>query len=97
MKPPSSWLDAGCGTGHFSRELARLGACVTGVDGAASMIEAARAFDPHGGDIAYRVTSDLARLQDTQQRALRGGWQIGDLVQHQRAAVRGAHESGFIA
>jgi 2-polyprenyl-3-methyl-5-hydroxy-6-metoxy-1,4-benzoquinol methylase len=65
VRPAASWLDAGCGTGHFSRELARLGARVTGVDGAASMIEAARAFDPSAaGAIAYRVTTNLARLQE---------------------------------
>jgi 2-polyprenyl-6-hydroxyphenyl methylase/3-demethylubiquinone-9 3-methyltransferase len=65
VRPGAKWLDAGCGTGHFSRELARLGARVTGVDGAASMIEAARAYDASvASDIAYRVTGDLARLQE---------------------------------
>jgi len=35
------WLDAGCGTGHFSRLLARRGMTVCGVDGSARMISIA--------------------------------------------------------
>lgn len=36
----TSWLDAGCGTGFFSRVLARHGAEVIGVDGSREMITA---------------------------------------------------------
>jgi 2-polyprenyl-3-methyl-5-hydroxy-6-metoxy-1,4-benzoquinol methylase len=35
------WLDAGCGSGRFSRILAERGATVKGVDAAAGMVEAA--------------------------------------------------------
>lgn len=38
------WIDVGCGSGHFSRILARRGATVLGIDGSPAMIEAARAF-----------------------------------------------------
>lgn len=36
-----AWLDAGCGTGYFSRMLGDRGMKVTGVDASSSMIEAA--------------------------------------------------------
>lgn len=65
VRAGASWLDAGCGTGHFAREIARLGARVTAVDGAASMIEAARGFDaPAASGIAYRTSSDLVRMEE---------------------------------
>lgn len=38
------WLDAGCGSGHFSAMLAARGASVLGVDAAHAMIEGARAL-----------------------------------------------------
>lgn len=38
------WLDAGCGSGYFSRILAELGANVHGVDGASEMVLAAQAI-----------------------------------------------------
>ena len=52
-------LDAGCGEGYFSRILARLGARVTGIDIAASLIEIARTKDPEG-TITYQV-ADLSQ------------------------------------
>ena len=59
----TSWLDAGCGSGHFSRHMATLGASVTGVDGAAEMIAAAqRLGGGDGGQLVYRICRDLARL-----------------------------------
>ena len=36
-----AWLDAGCGSGYFSRMLSNKGLTVTGVDGSRAMIEAA--------------------------------------------------------
>ena len=36
------WLDAGCGSGRFTRVLAQRGATVLGVDAAAGMVEAAQ-------------------------------------------------------
>lgn len=54
-------LDAGCGDGHFSRQLARRGARVTGVDYSARLIEIARSEEerrPRG--IRYEV-GDVTR------------------------------------
>jgi len=65
VKPGARWLDAGCGTGHFSRQIARLGAHVTGVDGAESMIAAARSLGEGApGEVVYRRASDLTRMPD---------------------------------
>jgi SAM-dependent methyltransferase len=55
---PRSVLDAGCGTGRVSRELARRGIDVVGVDLDASMIATARRLAP---DLTF-VVDDLARL-----------------------------------
>jgi 2-polyprenyl-3-methyl-5-hydroxy-6-metoxy-1,4-benzoquinol methylase len=44
-----SWIDVGCGSGVFTRLLARGGANVLGVDGSAAMIEAARAAPREAG------------------------------------------------
>ena len=55
-------LDLACGNGYIARRLARQGACVTGVDASAAMIERARAWEadqPLG--IVYHV-ADAARL-----------------------------------
>ena len=41
-QPGETILDLGCGIGHHAKELADAGAQVVGIDGAASMIEAAR-------------------------------------------------------
>ena len=41
--PEGDWIDVGCGSGYFSRILARRGARVLGVDGSAAMVEAAHA------------------------------------------------------
>jgi ubiquinone/menaquinone biosynthesis C-methylase UbiE len=65
VRPGERWLDAGCGTGHFSRQLARLGAHVTGVDGAESMITRARSLGADApGSVVYRDASDVTRLPD---------------------------------
>jgi 2-polyprenyl-6-hydroxyphenyl methylase/3-demethylubiquinone-9 3-methyltransferase len=65
VRPGERWLDAGCGTGHFSRQMARLGAHVTGVDGAESMITRARSLGADApGSVVYREASDLSRLPD---------------------------------
>jgi 2-polyprenyl-6-hydroxyphenyl methylase/3-demethylubiquinone-9 3-methyltransferase len=65
VRPGERWLDAGCGTGHFSRQIAKLGAHVTGVDGAESMITRARSLGADApGSVVYREASDLSRLPD---------------------------------
>ena len=40
--PSGTWLDAGCGSGYFSRCLAGRGASVIGVDSSAKMVEEAK-------------------------------------------------------
>jgi 2-polyprenyl-3-methyl-5-hydroxy-6-metoxy-1,4-benzoquinol methylase len=62
-------LDLGCGIGRWSRQLARRGAHVVGVDLAPSMIEEARRRSPRGAlPIDYYVddlrTLDLGRIFD---------------------------------
>src|SRR4051812_4835609 len=56
-------LDAGCGTGYLSRQLAARGAVVTGVDVSPRMIALARAASP---DLDLRVDScaTLATVAD---------------------------------
>ena len=62
---PRSVLDAGCGTGRISRELARRGAEIVGVDLDADMLSTARRKAPelewHHADLA---TIDLGRVFD---------------------------------
>jgi 2-polyprenyl-3-methyl-5-hydroxy-6-metoxy-1,4-benzoquinol methylase len=66
------WLDVGCGSGVFSRMLAGAGAQVTGVDGSAAMIEAARAIPSSGASPRYQVETieTLARAGDGYDGAL---------------------------
>lgn len=56
-------LDAGCGTGYLSRQLAERGARVTGVDLSERMIAIARAADP-STDFRVDSCSELASLDD---------------------------------
>ena len=44
LQSAGAWLDVGCGSGYFSRLLAGRGAEVTGLDGSAEMISAAKAL-----------------------------------------------------
>jgi len=46
---PGHWLDAGCGSGFFSRLLAERGASVIGVDGSGSMIASAQRLGEAAG------------------------------------------------
>jgi SAM-dependent methyltransferase len=55
-----SIIDLGCGTGLITRELARLGYQMTGVDPHAPMIEIARTR-PHG-DLVHWVVGDASQL-----------------------------------
>jgi SAM-dependent methyltransferase/glycosyltransferase involved in cell wall biosynthesis len=59
------WLDAGCGSGYFSRLLADRGCTVTGVDGSSAMIAAARrlAAETWRGDAArFDVVETVEKL-----------------------------------
>jgi len=57
--PPSTVLDAGCGTGRVARELARRGVSVVGVDSDASMLDVARTEAP---ELRWKL-ADLAELR----------------------------------
>ncbi len=57
-------LDLGCGEGSYSRELARRGAEVTGVDGSARLIEVARERARAGGlDVEY-IYANASAMDD---------------------------------
>jgi 2-polyprenyl-6-hydroxyphenyl methylase/3-demethylubiquinone-9 3-methyltransferase len=59
------WLDAGCGSGYFSRRLAAQGLTVTGVDASAPMIEAARqhgAAAGFGNALQFETVSTVENL-----------------------------------
>jgi SAM-dependent methyltransferase len=56
--PPQRVVDVGCGEGRLPRDLKRLGYDVTGIDGSATLIAAAREADPDG---RYEV-ADAAAL-----------------------------------
>jgi 2-polyprenyl-3-methyl-5-hydroxy-6-metoxy-1,4-benzoquinol methylase len=69
VEPGTNVLDLGCGIGRWSRQLARRGANVTGVDVAPSMVEEARKRTARESlQIDYRVadlrTLDLGRTFD---------------------------------
>ncbi|HEY4132585.1 MAG TPA: class I SAM-dependent methyltransferase, partial [Gemmatimonadaceae bacterium] len=56
-------LDIGCGTGYFSREMARAGARVTGVDVSPRMIEQACAIESAGPLGIEYVVCDALQLE----------------------------------
>ncbi|HSF14119.1 MAG TPA: methyltransferase domain-containing protein [Vicinamibacteria bacterium] len=56
-------LDAGCGTGYLSIQLAERGARVTGIDFSERMIAIARATDP-AGDFRVDSCSELSTVED---------------------------------
>ena len=55
-------LDAGCGEGYLSRELASRGASVLGVDSSHNLIDAARSLAPPGADSAAFEVQDVTDL-----------------------------------
>lgn len=48
LNPGAAWLDAGCGSGFFTRQLASRGCAVTGLDASPAMIDAARRLTASG-------------------------------------------------
>ena len=56
-------LDAGCGTGYLTRQLAQRGALVTGIDVSARMIALAREASP-GCDVRVDSCTTLATIDD---------------------------------
>lgn len=65
--PPGRWLDAGCGSGLFSRWLAGKDCQVTGVDASREMIHCAQGLaerDIQGGSlIRFEVVEDIVKLE----------------------------------
>jgi trans-aconitate methyltransferase len=62
-KPGEEILDLGCGDGRLTAEIARTGACVTGLDSSAEQIGAARALGlaaqvGSGEDLAFKAAFD---------------------------------------
>jgi 2-polyprenyl-3-methyl-5-hydroxy-6-metoxy-1,4-benzoquinol methylase len=59
------WLDVGCGSGYFSRIMARRGARVIGYDGSQAMLESARRAaeaENLSGRIAFRFVPTVERI-----------------------------------
>jgi len=71
-------LDAGCGTGYLSRQLAQKGAAVTGVDFSKRMIEIARGHAP-GIEFHIDSCSELRSLGDEQFDLLIANYVLMDL------------------
>jgi len=72
---PGHWLDAGCGSGLFSRWLAGKGCQVTGVDASREMIQCAQRLADHefrsGSPIRFNVVDDILKL-DFPERSFAG-------------------------
>jgi len=78
-------LDAGCGTGYLSRQLAARGALVTGVDLSERMIAIAQAQSP---EIPFRVDScsELGTIEDAHFDLLVSNYVLMDLQDLEAAA-----------
>jgi ubiquinone biosynthesis O-methyltransferase len=72
LQTDGDWLDVGCGSGFFSRLLARRGAAVTGIDGSAEMISAAKTFADEALNTRYTMprfdVQNIERLADRTER-----------------------------
>lgn len=63
VRPNATWLDAGCGSGVLSRELAARGADVIAMDGSPAMLDAARGLaTPAGQRIRYELVESIERM-----------------------------------
>jgi ubiquinone/menaquinone biosynthesis C-methylase UbiE len=72
-------LDAGCGTGYLSRQLADRGAVVTGVDFSDAMIEIARADHPEL-DFRRESVATLASVDDASFDAVVANYVLMDVA-----------------
>ncbi|MGO9544730.1 MAG: class I SAM-dependent methyltransferase [Rhodomicrobium sp.] len=65
IRAPGRWLDAGCGSGYFSRLLAAGGLTVTGADASLPMVEAARQLAATAGlshTLQFEAVQTVERL-----------------------------------
>jgi len=63
VQPGARWLDAGCGSGVLSIQLARLGAKVEAVDASSRMVDAAKRESKLASvDVDYRVVGSIEKL-----------------------------------
>lgn len=63
VRPGQTWLDAGCGSGVLSRELAARGADVIALDGSPAMLEQARGVGSQSGPrIRYDLIESIENL-----------------------------------
>jgi SAM-dependent methyltransferase len=59
VRPPASLLDAGCGTGRYTIELARRGFAVTGIDRSPELVAIARKKDAGGREVEFSIADLL--------------------------------------
>jgi SAM-dependent methyltransferase len=71
-------LDAGCGTGYLSRQLAARGAVVIGIDASARMVALARAAGP-ASDVRVDSCSTLATIADADIDAVVANYVLMDV------------------
>ena len=94
--PGATILDAGCGTGRYGRELARLGYDVEGVDRSCELIETARqSIRSHGDSVTFRI-GDLLDLPTAQYDGILCRGVLNDFVNDDtRRSVFGAFASAL--
>jgi SAM-dependent methyltransferase len=82
--PGAEMLDAGCGTGRYSRELARRGYIVHGVDLSPELIEVAKGTvgDPTGG--ASFAVADILALPTARYAAILCRGVLNDIIDDDR-------------
>ncbi|MEZ0373685.1 MAG: class I SAM-dependent methyltransferase [Candidatus Sericytochromatia bacterium] len=80
-------LDAGCGTGYLSRQLAARGAIVTGIDISPEMIAIARAKGPESIGYAVDDLTSLETLPDQSFDAIVSNYVLMDLPDLDGAAA----------
>jgi SAM-dependent methyltransferase len=89
--PGATILDAGCGTGRYSIELARRGFVVRGVDSSPELVEqATRAAGDRGGLVSFTV-GDILALPPASYDAILCRGVLNDVVDD------GARRSAFLA
>jgi RimJ/RimL family protein N-acetyltransferase/protein-L-isoaspartate O-methyltransferase len=92
VRPGSTLLDAGCGTGRYASELARRGYVVHGIDLSPDLIAVARAAaDPGPGSVSFTVGDLLAPPVDRYDAVLCRGV-LNDILDDDR---REAAMAGF--